>query len=266
MSDPIIFYDIPAANPSKKCWSPNTWKARYVLRTTSVTLELLTEIVFRYALNFKGIVYRTEWVEYPDIEALSKRIGAPPTGKWPDSTSYYSLPAIYDPSTKKAVSDSAEIAKYLDETYPDTPTLFPTGTVALQTLFLDWAWDNVGFPLSKQLAVASCSCLNPASQSYYREKREWQVGAPLEALKTEQNWAALEEGLGKLKGYYEANGEGNDGLLGGEQITFADLQIVSYFAWVRVVSPEVWDKVKGLHGGQWAKVLEHFETYEAVDA
>lgn len=133
-------------------------------------------------------------------------------------------------------------------------------------LFLDWAWDNVGFPLSKQLAVASCSCLNPASQAYYREKREWQVGAPLETLKTEQNWAVLKEGLGKLKGYYEANGEGSDGLLGGEHVTFADLQIVSYFAWVGVVSPEVWDKMKELHSGKWAKVFKHFKAYEAVDA
>ncbi|PSR72266.1 hypothetical protein PHLCEN_2v11858 [Hermanssonia centrifuga] len=102
----------------------------------------------RYSLNYKGLPYRTEWVEYPDIEVLCIRIGAPPT-----STKHgrprYTLPVIYDPSTNSVISDSVDIAKYLDETYPDTPKLLPAGTEAFQAMFLDSVWPSIGFPALK---------------------------------------------------------------------------------------------------------------------
>lgn len=45
-----VLYDLP--NPGRNsCWSVNTWKTRA-------------------ALNFKGIPYKTEWVEFPDIAPL----------------------------------------------------------------------------------------------------------------------------------------------------------------------------------------------------
>ncbi|KAJ7483558.1 hypothetical protein FB451DRAFT_1234964 [Mycena latifolia] len=79
MTPPIVFYDIPSTLPNK-CWSPNTWKTRY-------------------ALNFKGIPYKTSWVEYPDIEPLSREVGAAPTRNKPDGRPHYTLPMIHDPST-----------------------------------------------------------------------------------------------------------------------------------------------------------------------
>ncbi|GAW07249.1 AChain Crystal Structure Of Glutathione Transferase Gstfua3 From Phanerochaete Chrysosporium [Lentinula edodes] len=113
----IVFYDIPFAE-SNICWSPNTWKTRY-------------------SLNYKGLSYRTEWIEYPDIEALCIKIGAAPTDVKADGiTPDYTLPVIYDPSTDKTISDSFAIALYLDTAYPDTPKLFPPGTQALQEAFV----------------------------------------------------------------------------------------------------------------------------------
>lgn len=221
----------------------------------------------RYTLNLKGLAYKTEWVEYPDIEALCKKIGAAPTGKWPDGADYYSLPVIYDPSTKKVVSDSFAIARYLDETYPTTPTLVPAGTAALQALFLNWAWEEIGLPTFAMGAVTLCKGLNPASQKHFREKREWQIGAPLEVLASapEEKLAVLEKNLEKLKRFIEANGEGKGTFLGGDNITFADIQVASYLVTVRLVVPEVWAKISVFHGGKWAQLLEHLGAYEAVD-
>ncbi|KAI0682851.1 hypothetical protein BC835DRAFT_807562, partial [Cytidiella melzeri] len=83
MPDPIIFYDIDSSKPGR-AWSPNTWRTRY-------------------ALNYKGIPYRTEWVEYPDIEPLCKKIGGSATAKKEDGRDHYTLPMIYDPSTGEVV-------------------------------------------------------------------------------------------------------------------------------------------------------------------
>ena len=47
----------------------------------------------------------------------------------------YTVPVIYDPATKRVIKDSFEIAKYLDEQYPDRPTLLPpTGHVPRRPL------------------------------------------------------------------------------------------------------------------------------------
>ncbi|KAF4617880.1 hypothetical protein D9613_006292 [Agrocybe pediades] len=82
----ITFYDIPS--DCVGAWSSNTWKTRF-------------------CLNYKGIPYNTVWVEYPDIEELSKKLGLKPTGKafWDASKDYYSLPAIHDPSTGVYISE-----------------------------------------------------------------------------------------------------------------------------------------------------------------
>lgn len=66
-------------------------------------------------------------------EALGIKLGAKPdtmAGK-----PWYTLPIIYDPSTDRVVADSLEIAKYLDEQYPETPNVIPPGTDALQAMW-----------------------------------------------------------------------------------------------------------------------------------
>ena len=81
------------------------------------------------ALNIKGLPYRTEWVEYPDIAPLIKSFGLPPN---PNAPTPYTLPTIYDPRTKRAIMDSMEIAKYLDDEYPETPAVLPKEVRAYQ--------------------------------------------------------------------------------------------------------------------------------------
>ncbi|THU85865.1 hypothetical protein K435DRAFT_684748 [Dendrothele bispora CBS 962.96] len=47
-------------------------------------------------------------------------------------TPLYTLPAIYDPSTKTGLTESFAIAKYLDEKYPEKLILVPKGTKVLR--------------------------------------------------------------------------------------------------------------------------------------
>jgi hypothetical protein len=89
----------------------------------------------RWVLNYKRLLYRTVWVEYPDIKPLSLEIGAAPTSHNADGAAFYTLPAIHDPNTGKTISDSFDIAQYLDVTYPERPVL-PLGTEGLQSAFI----------------------------------------------------------------------------------------------------------------------------------
>lgn len=128
-TDVIIFYDISSLAPGK-AWSPNTWKTRSVVHSPSLpSLQFHSHVGTRYLLNIKGLPYRTQWVELPDIADLLKALGVSPNLASPFP---YSLPAIYDPRTKRAIMDSAEIAKYLDDEYPATPVVIPKELRAYQ--------------------------------------------------------------------------------------------------------------------------------------
>ncbi|GJF00673.1 glutathione S-transferase [Phanerochaete sordida] len=209
MEQHIVFYDIPSKDKTSPTpWSPNPWK-------------------IRYALNLKGLKYKTEWLEYPDIEPTMKRLGGVPTDKNPDGSDFYTLPMIYDPNTKAVVVNSATIAKYLDDTYPDTPRLFPAGSDAFQAAFLDTAWASVGVHIFMISILESANHMFPRSHAYFRETREATYGDKLENLASEDEWKAVETGLTKWRGYFEANGEGGDLLFMGTQgtVTYADLHV-----------------------------------------
>ncbi|KAK4656337.1 hypothetical protein QC762_310450 [Podospora pseudocomata] len=109
-SDPrLIYYDIAFAVPREKnTAAPNPWKARY-------------------ALNFKGVPYKTEWVQMLDITKVRKGLGASACRKFADGADYYTLPVLKDSTTGAIVGDSFDIALYLQETFPDSGSgdLFP---------------------------------------------------------------------------------------------------------------------------------------------
>ena len=95
----------------------------------------------RFILSYKSIPYRTKWVEYLDIEPLSKNLGIKPTGNNPDGTPFYTLPAIHNPSTGTYLAESFLIAEYL---YP-TPSIFSHGTKSLQYVFQNSFGEKIGF-------------------------------------------------------------------------------------------------------------------------
>ena len=74
-------------------------------------------------LNIKGLPYETHWLLHPEIEPKLRRIGASPTVHWILKTETYTLPVIFDPTKNAAISDSNEIASYLEEMYPESRPL-----------------------------------------------------------------------------------------------------------------------------------------------
>lgn len=117
MNDPgdIVFYDI-ASNDPLRTIAPNPWKTRY-------------------ALNFKQLAYRTEWVDMPNISSVRQNLGVAANRTLPDGSPYHTLPVIKDASTGIIIGDSFEIALYLDKTYTSSPTLIAAGTTGLTAAF-----------------------------------------------------------------------------------------------------------------------------------
>ncbi|KAI0675750.1 hypothetical protein C8Q78DRAFT_964604 [Trametes maxima] len=249
MLEPIVFYDIPG---KINAWSPNTWKTRYVL-------------------NYKRIPYHTVWTEYPDIEALCKKIGALPTGKKPDSTPLYTLPAIYDPNTQTGLAESSVIARYLDRTYPDTPAVIPPETDALHAAF-EHAFGAVLYAhLSPIMAAHTVANLHPLSEGFFRPAREAVFGKLEEMAppgpKREEHWNGIREGMGTVAQWLDAEGTGKAFFLG-DRIAFADVTVASWLLWIRVLLGEdskEWGNIARWDEGRWAKFMHFFRPFETVD-
>jgi hypothetical protein len=138
MFEPLILYDIPNKHDGQlRAWSPNTWKTRCARSCSSHPSRSLDYTHYRFVLNYKRILYRTIWVEYPDIEPLCKAIGAAPT-----AGGGYTLPVLRDPNTGVVVSDSWAIAKHLDAHFPERVVIAP-GTDGLQHAFQALVWNTI---------------------------------------------------------------------------------------------------------------------------
>ena len=232
----------------------------------SVTLHLSMLISgFRLCLNIKGLHYQTIWVEFPDIEAICKKIGAKPTAS---VAPFYTLPVIHDPSTNTVISDSIDIARYLDATYPSTTQLFPPGSNALLEAF---QIPNLRACLMPIAAPLICAHLNPTSQEYYRRTKEVSLGNRLEDLsppgpQRDQHWKQLQDSLGAVDSWLSKNGDGKKFVMG-DTISYADLTIVGWVLAMKLVfgsESREWKEIASWHNCRWAVFLADFADYLVV--
>lgn len=196
------------------------------------------------------------------------KYGAKASATNADGSPYYTLPMIYDPSTKVALADSDAIALYLDTQYPSTPNLFPAGTAALQMAVLDGLFPLFGEPLFFAILASIAPALPPRSRTYFRTTREAKFGKPLEQIcvgeELEGKWAAAEAGLGKVAAWLSTNGPGKDELFLGDRVSYVDIQVTSILIFVKVILGEDtagWKRVAGWHGGKWKRLLEYFDQW-----
>ncbi|KAI0712276.1 hypothetical protein C8Q76DRAFT_797147 [Earliella scabrosa] len=252
MVEPIVLYDIArnGASPEATAWAPSPWRARY-------------------CLNIKRIPYRTIWVELPDIAALYAQLGVAPRpdfdGNRPGPR--FTLPIIHDPNTQRTVADSRAIVRYLDETYPTHgPVLLPAGTAALHAAFEHAFFDAAACRLPAAMMSATYAGLNPASQAYFKETREAWFGS-LDAADHGEAWAGVKAGFHVVAGWLDAEAEGAP-FFGGEGIVFADVTVAAFLRCLQAVfgaESAEWRDVLEWDGGRWARLMEAFGKYGAVD-
>ncbi|KAF8996518.1 hypothetical protein BDQ17DRAFT_1310307 [Cyathus striatus] len=244
----ITFYDIHST-VSKKAWNNSPWKVRYIL-------------------NYKGLPYKTEFVEYPDIEAVSKKLGLQPTGTKLDGSPLYTLPAIYDSTTGKALADSFPIAQYLDATYPDTPKVVVEGSEILTVGFVD-TFTTKFYALYIYLLPQMCAIHTPRSQEYIARRPYPKPFEELMVVSEEGKKDGLrmvKEAMGQVDGWFKNAGWDKKFIMG-DKPTFADFAVAGPFISLRLLLGEdskEWKEIVTWNNGRWAKHLEALKEWEVI--
>lgn len=173
----------------------------------------------RLALAHKGLDVETIAWRFSDKDALI------PSGQG-------KVPVLVDAG--KWVHDSWEIAKYLEENYPDRPSLFGgTAGFALSKLYSNLG-DVIAGQIIRFVLVDVYQHLDQKDQAYFRESREQRFGMPLEQVieGREHKLQAFRDSLAPLRMTLKTQP-----FFGGEAPLYADYAIFGSFMWARCISP-----------------------------
>lgn len=152
-------------------------------------------------LNLKGIPYKTEWIEYPDIAPTFKSFGIPPNAEGIP----YTIPTIRIGSDEY-VMDSYKIATEIEQLHPSPPLHLDSSILRrVQELMAQGLT-----PLRGVLIPNISRKLNPPSEEYFEKTRSARFGMPLAQLEKEQGgesaWAGAEPAMKELGAILRAQG------------------------------------------------------------
>ncbi|KZV63666.1 hypothetical protein PENSPDRAFT_640596 [Peniophora sp. CONT] len=242
MSKPITYYDIKFT--TGLCSSPNTWR-------------------IRYALNIKGLQYKTEWLSFLEIPKVLEANGTPKTDEG------YTLPAIVDPNSGKAIQDSIPIMEYLDAQYPDTPQLLSAETKEAQLAFINGVGKKVNmtrFPFSiYQIFLITL----PEDQGHFRTAREKNFGGrKLEDIepqgeKRTAQFEAIKAALDAAATAFDEHAQGKT-FYGGDSPVFVDTDLAGTFMCVKNIhgeDSELWKFMISQNDGRWAKYIAAMDKW-----
>ncbi len=192
-------YDLAGADPDLR-FSPYCWRARL-------------------ALAHKGLEVETVPWRFTDKDVIA-------------SSGQGLVPVLVDGDA--TVTDSWAIAAYLEERYPDRPSLFGGPGGMAPTRFVNaWA-DTVLNPGLARLILADVfSVLHEKDRAYFRQTREARFGMPLEQVSAdrESRLPAFRQSLEPVRAVLRAQP-----FLSGEQPAYADYIVLGSFQWARCVS------------------------------
>jgi glutathione S-transferase len=173
----------------------------------------------RYALSHKGIPFETVNLGFTEIP---KVFGA----------RFKTVPILEHGST--VLSESWDIAEYLDRTFPDRPPLFASpGELATVRLTDAWFTSEVMRKMFRLYVKDVHDAARPQDQTYFRESREKNMkGKTLESFTEDRATylPALRTSLGPLRTHLL-----KFPFLGGSTPNFADYIALGGFYWVASV-------------------------------
>lgn len=196
-----LLYTLCGANAAQR-FSPHSWK-----------------IVM--ALAHKGLDFVERPTPFTEIRSIED--GFSPT-----------VPVLDDGG--KLVRDSFDIALYLEEAYPDRPTLFAgEGGKALSRMVEGYVQTTLQAAIVKIIVKDIHDCLAPADQAYFRASREQRLGRTLEEIEAgaDAELAAFQPRLEPVRHMLKFQP-----FLGGDGPLFADYILFGALQWSRVASPK----------------------------
>ncbi|KAI1103654.1 putative glutathione S-transferase [Jackrogersella minutella] len=224
----IVFFDLPSRPPCKT-WTANLWKTRLFL-------------------NYKGLPYKTEWIEYPDIKPRFE-------GHLPKAD-IYTCPTVILPDGKW-VMDSTKIAEALEERYPEPSTHLDspylpkvseslTGImIAIRAVYIPGVFFNL---------------LNEASLGYFRRTREEFLGVTIEefAKGAAGAWEKAAPHAEKITALLKENSDGP--FFEGKTVGYVDFIWAGYLLFMEAIGKDVLAEALKVTGD--AEV--HLKLLEAV--
>jgi glutathione S-transferase len=143
------------------------------------------------------------------------------------------VPVIRDGDN--VIADSFAIALYLEEAYPERPSLFlGEGGKATARFVEHWAGRALAPHLLSAVLMDIHDSLDAPDQAYFRRSREERFGRKLEDMPAgrEERLDALKRTLEPLRAMLSVQP-----FIGGDRPLFADYIVAGMLQWVRVVSP-----------------------------
>ncbi len=195
----LVLYELAAGDPNVR-FSPHCWKVRM-------------------ALAHKGLEAELRPWHFTEKEEIS-------------FSGQGGVPVLVH--GKEVISDSWSIAAYLEDAFPDKPSLFDGPVSQALTRFVnDWA-DTVILPNLAQLVLTDIhASLASCDQTYFRETREKRFGKPLEKVSADRNDAVHE--FRKLLTPLRLSLKHRP-FLSGKLPLYADYSVFGFFMWARCIS------------------------------
>ena len=195
----LQLYDLAGAEDDRR-FSPYCWR-------------------IKMALAHKGLAVETIPWRFTEKDRLA------PTGQG-------RVPTLVDGD--RWVWDSWTIAGYLEERYPDRPSLFGGGAGwALSRFYVDWTDTALHGALIRLVVLDILDHCHPKDREYFRKSREERFGAPLETIVAdrEARLPALRDILSPLRLTLRTQP-----FLGGNEPLFPDYTVFGAFQWARAIS------------------------------
>ena len=175
----------------------------------------------RYALAHKGLDPEVRPTRFAEVERIRRLSGQD------------LVPILEDGD--RVVHDSWAIACYLDDRFPDRPSLFGSeigrGTARLVNL---WSDTVLHPPLRRLISADFIWCLDPGDREYFRRSREAQFGASLEDASADSESAlAFAEACRPLERTLA-----EQPFLAGGAPAYVDYIVFSVFQWARIGTPQ----------------------------
>ena len=197
----IQIYELCGANP-EHLFSPHCWKVRM-------------------AVAHKGLPWETVPVPFTQVASI-------------EGGTSRRVPVIRD--GEKVVEESYEIAKYLEATYADKPTLFGgEGGEALTRQIINWSQASLHPEVTKLCLMDIHNSLAPADKEFFRNSREKMFGCTLEEFsdKHPKNADALNKALTPLELTLK-----DQAYIGGTKPLFADYVVFGALQWLNTTSSQ----------------------------
>ncbi len=127
----------------------------------------------KLSLAHKGLASTTKLISFTQKESIAHS-GSP------------TVPVIDDGD--QTISDSFDIALYLDQAYPDAPPLMGSDIARGQARFIEtWANTQIMGPMFRIIVMDIFNGLNQTDQAYFRETREKRFGMTLEQFEKDDD-------------------------------------------------------------------------------